>query len=69
MVVKEYLFTSILAYFQSARQAYEYLRTNPEVVKEIMKKGAAKAREMASKTMGEVRDAIGLTNKYSYFEY
>jgi len=67
--VKEYLFKSLLAYFQPARTRYEKLSHNPKKVKEILEQGAQKASQVAGQTMKEVRDAIGLTNQYSFFEY
>lgn len=67
--VKNYLFESLMKFFASARDAYDYLKSNPAVVKEIMHRGAEKARSVATKTMKEVREVIGLTNKYSFFRY
>lgn len=67
--VKNYLFESLLKYFATARERYRELSANPERVKQILQSGAERAREVASQTMKEVREAIGLTNKYSFFEY
>jgi len=39
------------------------------VIVEILKNGAEKAREQAEKKMAEVREKIGITNKYSFFKY
>jgi tryptophanyl-tRNA synthetase len=63
--IKEYLFKSLMDKFSSARKRYEELKNNPKIVKDILAKGAEKARSVASQTMKEVRDAIGLTNMYS----
>lgn len=67
--VKEYLFDSLIAFFAPARKAYKELNSNPKLVKEILEKGREKALAIAGKTMDEVRDAIGLTTKYSFFRY
>ncbi len=67
--VKEYLFESLMATFAPARKRYEELKANPQSVKDILKKGAARARSEAIKTMEQVRDAIGLTNQYSFYTY
>lgn len=67
--VKNYLFESLMKYFELARERYEELKSNPEKVKEILQKGAERARKVAEETMTEVREVIGLTNKYSFFRY
>lgn len=67
--VKEYLFKSLMEHFAPARARYEELKNNPKKVKEILEKGTDKVRAVASSTMKEVRQAIGLTNQYSFFEY
>lgn len=67
--VKNYLFITLMSYFTPARERYKELSTNPDKVKAILENGAQKAREECKKTMTEVRDAIGLTNRYSFFRY
>lgn len=67
--VKEYLLTSLMQTFQEARKRYGDLKAHPEKVKEILESGAVKARDISSQTMQEVRDAVGLTNHYSFFHY
>lgn len=67
--VKEYLYTSLLTYFSSARQRFGELQNNPTKVKDLLEKGTARVREVASQTMSEVRDRIGITTAYSFFEY
>jgi tryptophanyl-tRNA synthetase len=67
--VKEYLFESLLKTFKEARVRYETLKSDKELVKSILKKGAAKCHEVASKTMTDVRSASGLTTTYSFFKY
>lgn len=63
--VKEYLFESLIKFFAPARKKYEELKNNPELVKEILDKGAEKAKRVAGETMKEVRETIGLVNAYS----
>lgn len=63
--VKEHLFKTLMEYFAAARKAYEELRSSPGMVKKILESGAEKARAVAGQTMIEVREAVGLTNKYS----
>lgn len=63
--VKNYLFESLMKTFEKARERYRDLKNHPEKVKKILEEGAAKARVVAGVTMGEVREAIGLVNKYS----
>lgn len=67
--VKNFLFTTLMEYFAPARLRYQELKNNPAKVKKILENGALKAREVAGKTMSEVRQAIGLTNVYSFFKY
>lgn len=67
--VKEYLYESLMTYFAPARNRYQELKQNPKQVKEILEKGTSKVRTVAAQTMTEVRDAIGLTNTYSFFSY
>ncbi len=67
--VKEYLFESLLKTFTPARKRYQELKNNPKRVKEILETGAANARSVAAQTMQEVREAVGLTNQYSFFSY
>ena len=67
--VKNYLFKTLMEYFKPARKRYEELKANPQMVKKILQEGSKKARQIAIKTMEEVREAIGMTNKYSFFQY
>jgi len=69
MEVKNYLLDSLMTYFARARARYEDLKVNPVKVKKILEEGAEKARKVASETMVEVREVLGLTNKYSFFNY
>jgi tryptophanyl-tRNA synthetase len=69
VAVKEYLFECLQRTFAPARQAYAELKANPKRVKAILKLGQEKALAVATQTMKEVRDAIGVTTSYSFFEY
>ncbi len=66
--VKHYLYDSLLKYFQNARAAYEELKNNQGMVKEILSKGKEKAIAVAEQTIKEVRETIGLQNIYSLGE-
>lgn len=63
--VKEYLYESLITFFAPARKRYEELKNNPELVKEILARGAEKAKRVAGQTMKEVKVTIGLMNAYS----
>jgi len=67
--VKEYLFDSLMTFFAPARNAYEELKANPNLVKDILKNGQEKAMDVATKTMTAARDAMGITTQYSFFDY
>jgi methionine--tRNA ligase beta chain len=64
--VKNYLFESLMTYFADARKRYQELKANPNLVKDILEKGTARARVVAVETMREVHDAVGLVNRYSF---
>ncbi len=63
--VKKYLFEALMKTFAPARARYADLVANPEKVKKILDRGRGHALEVASKTMAEVREAVGFTNRYS----
>lgn len=69
VVVKNYLFESLMKTFKESRERYQELKSNPQKVKKILSDGAEKAQGVASQTMMEVREAVGLTNQYSFFHY
>ncbi len=69
MEVKEKLIFAILTKFKKERALYNELKSNPEKIKDILREGAEKARVQAAKKMMEVRERIGITNKYSEFHY
>ncbi len=57
---KQALFEKFVEYFRDMRQKREELATDPAYVDEVLRKGAEKARAVASKTMDQVRKAVGL---------
>lgn len=69
VTVKEKLFTAHMKRFSRERARYQELSDNPEKIKTILEKGAAKARQEAVRKMMQVREKIGFTNKYSFFKY
>lgn len=64
--VKTYLVESLMQAFALSRKRYEELKAHPQMVKQILGDGARKARAVAAATMREVREAIGVTNQYSF---
>jgi len=56
---KQALFELILVKFQQERQAYDELMQNPEKIERALEKGEAKARKIAQKTLGNVREKLG----------
>lgn len=58
---KTELLNKILEYFGEARAKREELLNNPEYVQKVLKDGATKARNIASKKMQEVKKACGLS--------
>ena len=67
--VKEKLFQAILAKFKKERKLYNELKSNPEKIKSVLKEGANKACSQSAKKMMEIREKMGITNKYSTFNY
>jgi len=63
--VKNYLYETLMKFFAPARNSYQELVKNPSMVQKILQDGAEKARMVATQTMTQVRDAIGLINSYS----
>ena len=57
---KTELLNKILEYFGEARAKREELVKNPEYLKEVLRKGAKKARAMAIEKLKEVKKAVGL---------
>jgi tryptophanyl-tRNA synthetase len=56
------LLTAILQEQKPILARYEELNRKPEIVERVIKDGNEKARYVASATLHEVRDAMGLTN-------
>lgn len=67
--VKEKLYNAILTKFKKERVLYNELKANPDKIKRILEEGAKKAQTQAVKKMMEVREKVGITNKYSSFTY
>lgn len=67
--VKERLFRALLNKFEKERKLYQELKKNPEKIRKILEEGAKKARKQAAVKMAKVREKIGITNKYSFFEF
>jgi tryptophanyl-tRNA synthetase len=63
--VKERLYQAHLEYFHEARAKRNMYEQAPELVREILKSGAAKANAVAEKTLAEVQHTIGIKNAYS----
>ncbi|MGH2575472.1 MAG: tryptophan--tRNA ligase [Ignavibacteria bacterium] len=57
---KRLLLEKIMEYFKPFREKRNELKKNQDHVKSVLKEGAVSAREVASKTMEEVREATGL---------
>ena len=60
---KTELFDKFMDYFAPFQKKREKLLQNTDYVNEILKKGALKAREIATKKVDEVRDAVGIMKK------
>ncbi len=61
--VKQKLLAAHQRLFAPAREKRAELAANPEMVKQILAEGAAKARQVAKQTMDEVYETIGIKNK------
>lgn len=59
-IAKKQLAELMIEYFKPYREKRTELEKNTDYVKEILAKGAKRAREVASKTLSEVRNAVGL---------
>lgn len=59
---KKMLIQDIIDFVTPMRAKRSYYEKNPEVVREILVKGAMKANDIAMKKLFEVYEAIGLTN-------
>jgi len=63
--VKEKLFAAHMRKFAEARKKRKELENNIDLAREILEKGAEKARKVARETMKEVYEVVGITNKLS----
>jgi tryptophanyl-tRNA synthetase len=61
---KKRLAELIVEYFRPFRQKRAELESNPDYVKQMLAKGAQRARAIASKTLAEARKAVGLGDYY-----
>jgi len=59
-VAKQLLLEKIETYFAPARERRKQLANDPEFVENILRKGAQRARAEAKKTIGLVREAVGM---------
>ena len=60
--VKEKLFAAHQRYFEAAKKKREELTRNPELVQKILRDGANKAIKLASATINEVYETVGIVN-------
>ena len=60
MEVKKELFKKVMDYFSNQRKNRDKFINNPDDVRDLMKLGAEKARDIASKTLLKVKKAAGL---------
>ena len=60
MEVKKELFEKVMDYFSYQRKNRDKFINNPDDVRDLMKLGAEKARDIASKTLLKVKKAAGL---------
>ena len=61
--VKKELLTSIESYFDAARTRRRELVARPDLVEDVLRTGAAKARAEAVKTLELVREAVGMRGR------
>ena len=61
--VKESLFKAHMRKFAEARKKRKELENNIDMAREILEKGAEKARKVAEETIKEVYKIVGITNK------
>lgn len=57
---KQALFDAAMAYFAAARARREEFEKSPDTVEDVLKAGAAKAREVGRQVLDRVRSACGL---------
>jgi tryptophanyl-tRNA synthetase len=57
---KQLLLEKIDTYFGPARQRRKELAQHPEVVEDVLRRGAQRARAEARQTMALVREAVGM---------
>ncbi len=57
---KKDLFEAYWEYFRTARERREWILAHPEYVRDVLQSGAERARTEAGKTLGRIRQAVGL---------
>lgn len=57
---KKELFEVLWNYFRPFREKREELERNPDYIEQVRREGALKAREVASSTLGRVRELVGI---------
>jgi len=62
---KERLYELMEHYFEEARQRRRYWEAHPDEVRDILRQGGQRAREVAEAVMERVRQATGLLTTYS----
>jgi tryptophanyl-tRNA synthetase len=60
---KKALLEKMDAYFAPARQRRKELAQDPNIVEDVLRKGARRARAEAQQTMAQVREAVGMKPK------
>jgi len=58
---KQALFECMMKYFSKIRTRYDYYIKNPDEIEAALQKGAEKAKIIASKTLGRVRENLGFS--------
>ena len=64
MEPKKELFEKVIDYFSNQRKNRDKFINNPDDVRDLMKLGAEKARDIASKTLLKVKKAAGLIQMF-----
>lgn len=57
---KECLYNKICDYFKDMKVKYDFYKSNPNIVEEILENGAKRARKIAQDTINRVRKAVGI---------
>jgi tryptophanyl-tRNA synthetase len=60
---KQELFEVMNRELTPLRENYESWRSRPDDIRDVLKQGAKRARELAAKTLSEVREAVGVRGR------